>query len=69
MLGEILGIANKILAHWTPEKIKARARLKLKNLEKERDALFKEPSTPKNTARMSIIMRDIARLRSYLQAD
>jgi len=69
MIGDIIGIANTVLKHWTPEKIRARARLKLKKLQKDRDALLKKPSTPGNSKRMLDIMRSIRKLQDYLSSD
>ena len=67
MIGEILGITNKLLAHWTPEKIKARARLKLKKLEKERNALLKKPATPATCDRLQRLLANITSLQNYLK--
>ncbi len=66
MLDSLLGITNKVLAHFTPEKIKSRVRIKLTKLEKEKDALLKKPSTPANVTRFERINTNINFLRQYL---
>jgi len=66
-IGGLFDLLGNISKHWTPEKIKARARLKIKKLEKERDAILKEPSTERNVNRLTRICADIARMSEYLK--
>ena len=62
-LGDLIGTIAK---WWTPEKVKARARQKLKKLKEEENDILLKPQTPKLTARLLVLRRDIARLQNYL---
>ncbi len=65
-LSGLIDLLGTVMKHWTPEKIKSRARLKLNKLEKEKDALLKKPATPANIARCERINTNINFLRQYL---
>ena len=62
---DILGVVAK---HWTPEKIKARARQKLSKLKEEEREILSKESTPKNSARLAVVRRNIKRLSDFFQA-
>jgi hypothetical protein len=63
---KIFDIIGVVASWWTPEKVKARARQKLKRLQEERNDLLNKPATEKTSTRLVVIMRDINRLQSYL---
>ena len=65
-IGDLIGTIAK---WWTPEKVKARARQKLVKLKEEENDLLSKESNSKNTTRLLIIRRDIARLQAYLGND
>jgi hypothetical protein len=62
-IGDLIGTIAK---WWTPEKVKARARQKLANLKREENDILLKPQTPKLTARLLVLRRDIARLQNYI---
>lgn len=66
---KIFDIIGVVASWWTPEKVKARARQKLAKLKGEENDLFSQTPSPKTTARLLVIRRDISRLQNYLQAD
>lgn len=63
---KIIDIISVGFSWWTPEKVKARARQKLKNLKKEENAILKKKCTWKNSARLGVIRSNIKRLQDYL---
>ena len=64
-IGDLIGAIAK---HWTPEAIRARARVKLQKLQEEERALLVAPATAKSADRIIALRRDIERLRTYLSA-
>lgn len=63
-IGDLIGTVAK---WWTPEKVKARARAKLKTLRRQRYELLRKKSTPKNVARLATVREHIGRLQDYLE--
>lgn len=65
-IGDLIGVVAK---WWSPEKVKARARVKFSKLKEEEREILSKPATAKSADRLLVIRRDISRLQTYLSAD
>ncbi len=65
-LDGIFEAIGTIAKWWTPEKVKSRAREKLKNLEEEAHEILKKEPSAINARKLLNIRRNIKRLQDYL---
>ena len=62
----IFDLIGTVAKWWTPEKVKARSRAKLKKLQREEHELLKKIPNYRNTHRLLVLRRNIKRLSEYL---
>lgn len=67
MIKSILGIADKILEHFSPKERKRRLRTELEKLQTERSLIIIGKATVRKADRLSVITKRIAELNRLLK--